>query len=268
MIRKVLVPLDGSRRAEAVLDSALKLVRARAGSLALFHAVTPAEYFSLTAAQYVQRQRSRAADYLRQLAERLGADGTSVVPRVVTGEASQAILAEAHRGGADLIAMSSHGRGGVQEWPFGSVAERVLRRTTLPVLVFRGESGGPSAIRRILIALDGSEAAMDVIPPASELAAALGASVVLVHVGRRVPLTVQRAVRAIQRQRIPFKARFLRGDPARSVLAAADEEGADLLALTTAGADPHERNLWGPVGRTLFSESSRPLLIVHPVRAA
>ena len=58
MIQKVLVPLDGSRVSEEVLPPVIRLVKESDGSLILFHAVTPSEYFSVTAAQYVQQAAS------------------------------------------------------------------------------------------------------------------------------------------------------------------------------------------------------------------
>src|SRR5581483_7707257 len=110
MIKTVLVPLDGSRLSESVLAPARRLLEPRGGRLILFHAVTPSEYFSLTAAKYVQQARQRADAYLRELSAPLAGKGVLVVQRIVTGEASREILAEARRSRADLLVMSSHGR--------------------------------------------------------------------------------------------------------------------------------------------------------------
>ncbi len=85
-------------------------------------------------------ERSRSASYLQEMAERAGRRGIAVQERVVTGEASREIVAEAHRSHADLIALSSHLRPGVHEWPFGSVAERVLHTTSTPVLAVPGDT--------------------------------------------------------------------------------------------------------------------------------
>lgn len=263
MFKKILVPLDGSKRSEAVLGPVLKMAENSTGSAILFHAVLPSELFSLTAAQYVRRERQRATEYLHELSQRLGGHGATVVEKVVTGDPAGSILTEAQQADVDLIAMTTHGRGGVQGWPIGSVTERILKKATRPVLVLRGDPASAAGIRRILIALDGSEAAMAAIPPASELAAALGASVVLVHVGTHVPLTVQRAVRAVNRQRIPVTTRLLHGDPTRSLLAAAQEEASDLLAITAPRSPQGERSLLGRVGEALMSETQQPLLVVR-----
>jgi nucleotide-binding universal stress UspA family protein len=268
IIKKILIPLDGSRLAEAALAPALKLAGASAGSAILLHCILPAELFSLTSAQMVKKERDRAAKYLHDLAIGLRKGGANVVEKIVTGDPARSILSEAKLCGADLIALSSHGRGGAQGWPFGSVTERVLRLATLPVLVFRGENSAPRDIRRILIASDGSEASLEVVLPASQLASALGASVVLVHVGARLPVVVQAAVRSINAQAIPVTTRLLHGDATKSIAAVAQEAGTDLLAITAPRSSQAGGTLLGPVGDALLSATGQPLLVVRAPKAA
>ena len=267
MLQNVLVPLDGSRISEEVLSPAIKLVRSSGGRLVLFHAVTPSEYFSVTAAQYVDQERRRSAEYLQQLAERAGRDGIGVQERIVTGEASREIVAEAKRCHADLIAMSSHGRSGIREWAFGSVAERVLRTTNVPVLVFRGNVGRTYEPRKIVIALDGSEEALEVVVPAAEIAVAFKGSVTLVHAGKHPPASQALAEKVLQRRGVPFQARLVPGEePAPAILAAAEEEKADLLALTTTGKSKRDQIFFGSVAEDILKRCGRPLLVVHTGR--
>lgn len=268
MINKVLVPLDGSRLSEEVLGPAMSLVKPSNGSLVLLHAVTPSEYFSVTAAQYVQQERRRSAAYLQELAERICRNGNGVQERVVTGEASREIVAEARRSHADLIAMSSHGRSGIREWAFGSVAERVLRTTNLPVLVFRGALGRSYSIRRIVIALDGSEEALEVLPAAAELAAAFKASILLVHVGKRLPPEMPMAQKMLAVRHLPFETRLLKGNPVEAILKAVESEKADVLALTTTGRTKRDQIFFGSVAEGILRKCSRPLLVVHTGRTA
>jgi len=267
MIKKVLVPLDGSRTSEEVLPPVLSLLKGSDGTVVLLHAVTPAEYFSVTAEQFVQRERRRSAAYLQDLAERLS-NGTGVQERIVTGEASREIVAEAKRCHADLIAMSSHGRSGIREWAFGSVAERVFRTTNLPVLVFRGGPGKSAAIRKILIALDGSEEALSVVGPAADLAAGVGASVVMVHAGTRLPPSMPLAQKMLAEHKVPFKTQLLKGEPAAAILEALEEEGADLLALTTTGKTKRDQIFFGSVAEEILKKCGKPLLVVHTGRTA
>jgi nucleotide-binding universal stress UspA family protein len=268
MIQKVLVPLDGSRVSEEALTPVVKLLRKTGGQLILFHAVTPSEYFSVTASQYVEQERRRSAVYLQELAERIGKDGIGVQERIVTGEASREIVAEARRSHVDLIAMSSHGRSGIREWAFGSVAERVLRTTNVPVLVFRGNVSRTYEPRKTVIALDGSEEALEVVLPAAEIAAAFHGSVALVHAGKHPPPSFPLAEKVLERHEVPFQARLLSGEPAPAILDAAEGEKADLLALTTTGKSKRDQIFFGSVAEELLKKCGRPLLVVHTGRTA
>jgi nucleotide-binding universal stress UspA family protein len=267
MLQNVLVPLDGSRISEEVMSPVVKLLRSTGGRLVLFHAVTPSEYFSVTATQYVDQERRRSAEYLLELAERAGREGIGVQERIVTGEASREIVSEARRSHADLIAMSSHGRSGIREWAFGSIAERVLRTTNVPVLVFRGNVGRAYNPRRIVIALDGSEDSLEVVAPAAELAFAFKGSVTLVHAGKQAPPSLPLAEKILHRRGVPFQVRLVAGDePAAAILAAAEDEKADLLALTTTGKSRRAGIFFGSVAEELLKKSGRPLLVVHTGR--
>lgn len=268
MIQKVLVPLDGSRLSEQVLGPVVKLLKKNGGQVILFHAVTPSEYFSVTASQYVEQERRRSAAYLQEMAERIGREGIGVQERVATGEASREIVAEARRSRADLIAMSSHGRSGIREWAFGSVAERVLRTTNVPVLVIRGDVGRSYEARKTVIALDGSEESLEVVLPAAEIAAAFKGSVAIVHAGKHQPPSLPLAEKVLERHGIPFQARLLSGEPAPAILGAAQEEQADLLALTTTGKTNRDQIFFGSVAEEILKKSGRPLLVVHTGRTA
>src|SRR5579872_2209296 len=183
----------------------------------------------------MHQERRRTAKYFDQLAERISDGEFGVETRILTGEASREIVAEAKRSHVDLIAMTSHGRSGVREWPFGSIAERVLRSTNLPVLVFRGIVKPSFAIRKILIALDGSEDAQEVLGPAADLATVFGASLVLAHVGKKYPLIMPTAERFLIQRHCRFEKRLLKGEPAEALLRAVETERADVLGLTTTG---------------------------------
>jgi len=263
MINAVLVPMDGSKLSESVLPAASKLVKASHGTLVLVHVVTPSEYFSVTAARYVQEERRRTADYFEKLAERLAKDDIGVEERVLTGEASREIVAEAKRRRVDLIAMASHGRSGVREWAFGSITERVLRSTNVPVLVYREAPGKSAVPRKILVALDGSDESLEVLAPASDLAASLGASLILAHVGKRFPSLMQFAEKFLIRRGRTFEKRLLRGEPAEAILDAVNTEKADLLAMTTTGQAKRNQIHFGSVAEAILKGCERPMLVVH-----
>jgi|SRR5579862_8267896 len=263
MLNRLLVPLDGSRLSEEALPLATRLTEANRGSLILMHAITPSEYFSATAAQYLHEDRRRSALYLQQLAERLGRTTFGVQERILTGEPSQEIVAEAKRSRADLIAMSTHARNGIREWAFGSVSERVLRSTNVPVLVLPGQLRKGTSIRKILVALDASDDTLESIIPAADLAAAFDASVVLAHVGKEPPPTFPMAEKLLLQHRRTFETLLLRGDPAEALLQALDDEKADLLALATTGKSNGGPITFGAVAERLLKSAKCPLLVVH-----
>jgi nucleotide-binding universal stress UspA family protein len=266
MMHNVLVPLDGSRVSEKVLDPVVRLLARSEGNLILFHAVAPSDLLSPAASENLRLERSRSASYLQEMAERAGRRGIAVQERVVTGEASREIVAEAHRSRADLIALSSHIRPGVHEWPFGSVAERVLHTTSTPVLAVPGDTSQPLSIHKILIAVDGSEESLEVVAPAAELAWALGASVVLAHAGKRFPPAMPMAQKILALRKVPCETRLLRGEPAEAILKALETEKADLLALTTTGESRKDHLFFGRVAEEILKKCGRPILVVHTGR--
>ena len=151
---RMLIPLDGSQLAEQILEPAAALAAATNAEVTLLRVVqqlTPDSYAPdsgrvsglrpglLTQLQEVDRQeRKRAEDYLDQLAERLRTRSLTVQTRVVSHvRPATAILDDASTHGVDLIALATHGRGGLKRLLVGSVADKVLRGATTPVLVYR-----------------------------------------------------------------------------------------------------------------------------------
>jgi nucleotide-binding universal stress UspA family protein len=141
-LRKILVPLDGSRLAESALGEAIELSGAGAALLLL----RAAEAARVPMADPTEAQVAvvrEAEAYLEGVAERARAAGVAKVETSVWyGPASDAIVEAARVRGIDLIVMSSHGRSGLGRLIFGSVAETVLRGTTTPILLIR-PNGAP-----------------------------------------------------------------------------------------------------------------------------
>lgn len=144
--RTILVPLDGSRDAEASLDDVLRL--ASDARVVLLRVVLPPPMLSssyIPHAAQIQKDESRrraaeAGEYLDALAARVTEAGPDVETRIVVrGHTVDAILRTADEVGADLIAMGSHGHGLLRRALFGSVTDTVLRATDVPVLVHREE---------------------------------------------------------------------------------------------------------------------------------
>ena len=134
----LLVPLDGSTLAECALPRATEMARATGARLILLRAVQ-AHTFPGADPIPAQVDAVREAEaYLTGVAERLGALGVTQITRSVWyGPAAAAIVEAAQFNHAGLIVMTTHGRTGVGRLVLGSVAESVLRGTTVPILVVR-----------------------------------------------------------------------------------------------------------------------------------
>jgi len=264
LIKRILIPLDGSRLAESVLPPMVRLAKSSQGSILLIHAVTPAESFAMSAGEFVAHERKRSAEYLARLAERVGEEGIGIEERIVTGEPSRAIVSTAGRDKVDLIAMSTHGRSGIREWVFGSVAERVLRSTRLPVLLFRGESDRRFDIKKILVPLDGSKDALEILKPVGQLAEALQAEVQILHVGKDLPQALKGAMLAFTRRRIPHRTVLRQSkSPAGAILEYARESQADLIAMTPTGGSGGARVSFGKVAEAVLKDADRPILMIR-----
>jgi nucleotide-binding universal stress UspA family protein len=151
-VRRVLVPLDGSPLAEAALEPAAHLASALAAPLALLRVISArghleSPYIPHAAQAYreqIEADRHEAAAYLDDIAGRLREAGTEVTDCLVEeGSAARTILAApdadgaGDAGGADVIAMATHGRGGLRRLVLGSVSDKVLRAALGPVLLVR-----------------------------------------------------------------------------------------------------------------------------------
>ena len=137
-LQKILVPLDGSSLAEAALGKAVELADSAGARLLLVRAT---EARSIPGADPTEAQIkvvTEAEDYLAQVGDRLAALGvTNVETSVWYGPAAYAIVEAARLHKVDLITMTTHGRSGLGRLILGSVAESVLRGTTVPILVVR-----------------------------------------------------------------------------------------------------------------------------------
>jgi nucleotide-binding universal stress UspA family protein len=143
MIKKVLVPLDGSSLAHMALDFATRIVDANCEIILLtsiqkpeipVYATNPMIFIEPDAAT-MEALRKDAQQYLEDAAETLKAQGFQPTIRIEVGEPAYSIVHVANSLNVDMIIMSTHGRSGVSRWLFGSVTGRVMSMTPRPVLV-------------------------------------------------------------------------------------------------------------------------------------
>ena len=149
MLKKILVPLDGSKVAEAVLPYVEELVSGLApgikGEVTLFHVLSPTYYvvageagapIPYTEAE-IEQIKKKTVGYLDKAGKGLKSKGATMKYKVGVGRAAEEINKAAEEINADLVAMSTHGRSGLSRWAFGSVTDRVLRGGKKPILMVR-----------------------------------------------------------------------------------------------------------------------------------
>ncbi len=304
----LLVPLDGSQSAEQALLLAAPLAARSGGRLLLLS--VPSIYtadLSWADAVYAQPMAAGApvvsfeglvaeseratAAYLAAVAERMQAKGVAVETRMPSEVPARAILACAEADGATLIVMGSHGRGGMARWALGSVADKVVQAAPVPVLLTRGATPRIRPdLGRIVVALDGSPLATQVLPTVAWLARVFEASVSLVTVAagpehvlwsglagsaslastaaseRAAENYLLDQAEALRGQNVEAETALLVGDDVAETLcnaAAAPDVG--LLAITTHGRGGLARWALGSVADRVARTAQVPLLIQRAV---
>jgi nucleotide-binding universal stress UspA family protein len=220
--------------------------------------------------------------------------GTSVEFMVTEGAAAAEILRLSRDGGAALIVMGSHGATGIRKLFFGSTTERVLRETSVPVLVTPAADPGPARfeeavtrVRRVLVPVDLSDALEGQVRAASRLGEAIGAGLLLVHViepvraivpGRQYAASVDSERRGRAEQRLNelvdtlppalhTEALVVFGDPAEEIAKVAHDRGAGLIVIGL-----HASALLGPrmgsvTYRVISIVQAQALVLAVPPRA-
>lgn len=189
MFKRILVPLDGSSRAERALPVAARLARASGGSMVLLQVVNPPMDYGMSLVQPsmlterdIAASLTQATHYLAGLAQSDELEGIGIQVEALSGAAVPTLFTYAQSCGADLIVLCSHGYTGFKRWVLGSVADHLSRHAPVPVLILRESGPQPIDSRsatgsplRALVALDGSALAEAALAPAAELVAALAA---------------------------------------------------------------------------------------------
>ena len=146
MYHTILVPLDGSERAEAILPHVEELAQ-RYGAMVIFlrvaevppYQMVPEHFDAALYRQQLERVEKQAEDYLAALQGEYQEKGIGAQTRVVHGPVVEAIVSAAEGEDADLVALASHGRSGLSRVFYGSVAAGVLQRIDRPLLLIRSQ---------------------------------------------------------------------------------------------------------------------------------
>ena len=287
--KSALVPLDGSQLAEDILPFAREFARRYCMEVTLFHVCDPAGSDNQMMCQaYVD---SRAAGYN---------DENTVFPvksKAVTGKPAEEIINHARENAYDFILMATHGRSGVGRWLMGSVADKVLRASSTPVLVVRtGEHLDAAHVETLgnslLVALDGSEHAEASLPYVETIARQCGLpnpKVVLVRVYQKPFVTadypqpdweehVERITGRFRqtaeeylaevRKKLPadldVETVVLEGEPADEIVNYAKAHALSMIVMTTHGNSALAQWEFGAVADKVVRKAGSPVFLVRP----
>jgi nucleotide-binding universal stress UspA family protein len=293
MYHRILVPLDGSELAELALVPAALLARRFNAQLWLIFVLVPVPLESGPSVRLARAAVDQAQEYLQDVQRRLEADGLAVRAIVRWGDPAGEILAAAQEGHADLIAMATHGRGGLGRWMIGSVADRVVRTATIPVLVVPARAAAAArrpGFRRLLVPLDGSALAEEALPHALLIARMFNATVELLSVVPRSDLTqypeswfpdleyealkeqrqryLHDLVARLQQEGLQVVAALEAGDVPETIVRIAQSRAADLIVMATHGRGGITRWMLGSVAAKLLAAAPVPLLLVRVAAAS
>ncbi|MGK7311140.1 MAG: universal stress protein [Candidatus Longimicrobiales bacterium M2_2A_002] len=302
-LREILVPLDGSGTAEWALglagligrraDARLRLVRVLSSLGHAFPDITVSGYLD----EWEERQHEEEARYLAEAAGRVRGASLEVEAHTTDGDPVRSIVDAASS--ADLVIMTAHGWSGPERAWLGHVADGVVHHVRTPVVIVRAggrEPPGPDApeprLRRILVATDGSAAARAAEESAAGLARLLDARLTLFRAvqapaGPSSPYIPHAAIldreaaderdqearaylaeRAAQLEGLDVEQRTAPTyTVARSILDAAADAGADLLAVGTHRDSRLARIVLGSVADKVVRGARIPVLIAHAAPA-
>jgi nucleotide-binding universal stress UspA family protein len=299
MYKKIVIPLDGSKTADAVLPYARTLARKLNVAVELLGVVDVAALagqVSRGSARYFDSLLSESVASSETYLKRIAATFSNANTKCTTerGSPEEVILEKAGDNTA-LITMATHGRSGINRFLLGSIAEKVLRAATSPVLLVRateaGKTDGEATLNSVIVPLDGSELAETVLPNVVALARELGLEVILLR-AYKVPTNIYASPEEyypVQYEEIRTELR----DEARNYLerkvaelkrfgiakvssVAAEGLGADeimalgrklpdnLIAMCTHGRTGVGRWVLGSVTETVVRHSGDPVLVVRP----
>ncbi len=144
MYKKILVPLDGSELSESVLNHVVDIATScQVPEVVLTRVREPLDtsiimekYFDAKNASELEEDcHNEAANYLGEIATTLKRKGIAANVEVLRGDPAEELIKYSECSGVDLVIMSSHGRSGISRWVLGSVSDKVIRQTEVPVLI-------------------------------------------------------------------------------------------------------------------------------------
>lgn len=300
MYRSIMVPLDGSSFGEHALPLARSIARRTGARMQLTYVYVPGQPLVMDAIPPYDRgfeaqDRARDRAYLERLAERMDPHGSiDVTVTMLDGPIAEALLAHAVAEKVDLVVMATHGRGALSRFWLGSVADRLVRRATVPVLLVRPQEGAPDlahepVLHQVLVPLDGSALAEQVLAHATALGSSMDAEYTLLQAVE--PLAGEYGVELYAAEQgqeafarlqekgqtylegvaARFRAETLQvrtavviGPPARAILEYAHHQPIELIVMATHGRSGIANLLVGGVADKVLRGATVPVLLYRP----
>jgi len=306
MLKSILVPVDGSAESARAVPFALALARRDGASVELLHVFERGIYESGTPVldrRFDAERRKAFREKLEEEAARLTKEsGVKVAATFAEGTVLSTVREAIATHVPDLVAMTTHGRGGLARVWFGSVADRLVREVPGSFLLLRPDqqpgAGAAPFFQRVLVPLDGSDTSEEILAHTEALGPAGSVAHVLVTIveppaadmlfldfspavelanGQReldeaLRLRVERATNYLDMIAERLRARgdvatthvAVSGNAARAILGIVESEGVDAIALTTHGQGGIARTVLGSVADKLVRASPVPVLLYRP----
>lgn len=262
---KVLVPYDGAELSEQAAITAIELLAQHRLDILVLRVVPD------------QTHVAEARASLEAAAARIGESPAAVTPILAIGSPAELIVECADQHGADLIAMSTHGRSTLVRMFVGSVTDRVIRTSPVPVLVLHPPSMSIDRLTpptgrklRVLAPYDGSRFAEEAIQMAASLLRPELIEISLLTVLTMSTLQptatelIEQLVARLRERGVTTSAQIVRGDVVPQITQIATDGAYDLIVMSTHGHGLLTRALVGSATDAVVREAAVPVLVIQP----
>ena len=277
-IQKILCPVDFSPASIEALRYSIDLAKGHNARLYLMHVIAPV--IPIMPDLYVSTEtlisafEKRAETEIEDLKKTALRAGVTVQAEVHRGDVELEIDDAVKKGEADLVVMGKHGRPAFKRWFMGSTTDRLLRRLHVPMIIV-GEGKAQEGIKRIVVATDFSQGAMDAVSYAAALAKESGAALTVLHVmshrTQAVGIPYEEPVAEVQAEldKLTSKEAWIAtqvesGVPYQTILSFVENSKADLLVMNIHGKSGLERALLGSTAERVIRGAPCPVLAVPP----
>lgn len=276
MFQKILATVDGTAESAAILPLAVQLLPGPESELILVR-VTP-NYHADAPVNIAARED------LKRVATSAALAGKQVRTALLYGDVAEQIVEEARTADAELIAMATHGRGGLVRAWLGSVTEQVLAKSPVPVLVLSANVTPPTALKTLLVPFDTAPGSIAALAVARRIALSTGARMALIQAIPPLPrwadgweiapgweeeacAAAQRALdwlaKGLAEQGITASGRAIIGAVEATIIAAARDEAAELIVMGTHALTGPKRAVLGSVADAIMRTAPVPVLLVR-----